>query len=278
MRAPRPRVQGRAALTRLHVMRAFILYTTSAQGVACRWTHYQQSLWARALPKSAAAGHRGAPICSQAARVVVSTPHGGPRPWPRPADEGVARTCGAAAQRLNSGWTASSQGSVGRAATPMGSQAVRCRRGGGGEGSVPVSTPHGSQGTQAYQGADVVSGGLPRTRRVTFRVPGRPGRLAVAGARASNRPTTACKITFHNHSLPATRRGGTRPTGAQYFSARGESVHGFPAHTLLSALPLCEVGAARAARWRILPFHVRIGPQKLSQYEFRLATVDERVE
>ena len=75
----------------------------------------------------------------------------------------------------------------------------------------------------------------------------------------------------------ATRRGGTRPTGAQYFSARGESVHGFPAHTLLSALPLCEVGAARAARWRILLFHVRIGPQKLNQYEFRLAPADERV-
>jgi hypothetical protein len=54
-------------------------------------------------------------------------------------------------------------------------------------------------------------------------------------------------------------------------------VHGFPAHTLLSALPLCEVGAARAARWRILPFHVRIGPQKLNQYEFWLAPADERV-
>ena len=34
--------------------------------------------------------------------VVVSAPHGGPRPWPRPADEGVARTCGAAEQRLDS--------------------------------------------------------------------------------------------------------------------------------------------------------------------------------
>ena len=49
------------------------------------------------------------------------------------------------------------------------------------------------------------------------------------------------------------------------------------AHTLLSALPLCEVGAARAARWRTLLFHVRIGPQKLNQYEFRLAPADERV-
>jgi hypothetical protein len=77
------------------------LCTTSAQGVASRWTHYQQSLYARALPKSAAAGHRGAPICSQAARWWLA-PHGGPRPWPRPADEGVARTCGAAEQRLDS--------------------------------------------------------------------------------------------------------------------------------------------------------------------------------
>ena len=51
-------------------------------------------------------------------------------------------------------------------------------------GSVPASTPHGSQGTQAYEGDDVVSGGLLRTHRATFRVSGRPGRLAVAGARA----------------------------------------------------------------------------------------------
>ena len=77
------------------------LCTTSAQGVASRWTHYQQSLYARALPKSAAAGHRGAPICSQAARWwlahhMVGRGRGrGPRTraWPR--------TCGAAARRLN---------------------------------------------------------------------------------------------------------------------------------------------------------------------------------
>ena len=54
-------------------------------------------------------------------------------------------------------------------------------------GSVSVSTPHGSQGTQAYKGDDVVSGGLPQTRRATFRVSGRPGRLTVAGAPLSNR-------------------------------------------------------------------------------------------
>ena len=59
------------------------------------------------------------------------------------------------------------------------------------EPAKKLSTPHGSQGTQAYKGADVVSGGLPRTRRATFRVLGRPGRLAVAGARARNRPKTA---------------------------------------------------------------------------------------
>ena len=59
------------------------------------------------------------------------------------------------------------------------------------EPAKKLSTPHGSQGTQAYKGADVVSGGLPRTRRATFRVHGRPGRLAVAGARARNRPKTA---------------------------------------------------------------------------------------
>ena len=41
---------------------------------------------------------------------------------------------------------------------------------------------------------------------------------------------------------PATRRGGTRPTGVQYFSDRKKSVHDFPAHTLLSDLPLCAVG------------------------------------
>jgi hypothetical protein len=56
---------------------------------------------------------------------------------------------------------------------------------------VSVSTPHGSQGTQAYKGDDVVSGGLPQTRRATFRVSGRPGRLTVAGAIASNRPKTS---------------------------------------------------------------------------------------
>jgi len=67
------------------------------------------------------------------------------------------------------------------------------------------------------------------------------------------------------------------PRASNTLAPGGKSVHGFPAHTLLSALPLCEVGAARAARWRILLFHVRIGPQKLNQYEFRLAPADERV-
>ena len=79
----------------------------------------------------------------------------------------------------------------------------------------------------------------------------------------------------HNGSRRAAVAPG--PRAPNTLAPWGKSVHGFPAHTLLSALPLCEVGAARAARWRILPFHVRIGPQKLSQYEFRLATVDERV-
>ncbi len=51
--------------------------------------------------------------------------------------------------------------------------------------------PHGSQGTQAYQGDDIMSGGLPRTRRAIFGVSGRPGRLAVAGTPPSNRPKTA---------------------------------------------------------------------------------------
>ena len=135
MRAARPRVQGREGLNRLHVMSVFMsLCTTSAQGVACRWTHYHQSLYARALPKSAAAGDRGAPICSQAARWwlahhMVGRGRGrGPRTraWPAPA------------ARPNSGWTASSQGSLGRAVTPTplgsrsGSQTVRCRRGGEG--------------------------------------------------------------------------------------------------------------------------------------------------
>jgi hypothetical protein len=46
---------------------------------------------------------------------------------------------------------------------------ARMRTGVDGGRSVPVSTPHGSQGTQAYQGDDVVSGGLPRTRRATLR-------------------------------------------------------------------------------------------------------------
>ena len=62
------------------------LCTTSAQGVASRWTHHQQSLFAHALPKSAAAGHRGAPIRSQAGlwlahAVAVARGRGrGPRP------------------------------------------------------------------------------------------------------------------------------------------------------------------------------------------------------
>jgi hypothetical protein len=52
-------------------------------------------------------------------------------------------------------------------------------------------------------------------------------------------------------------------------------VHGFPARTLLPALPLCEVEAARAAGWRILLPHVRFGPQNPNQYEFRLAPADD---
>jgi hypothetical protein len=35
-------------------------------------------------------------------------------------------------------------------------------------GRVSVSTPHGSQGTQAFKADDVASGGLPRTRRAIF--------------------------------------------------------------------------------------------------------------
>jgi hypothetical protein len=38
------------------------------------------------------------------------------------------------------------------------------------------------------------------------------------------------------------------PRASNTLAPGGKSVHGFPAHTLLSALPLCEVGAARAAR------------------------------
>ena len=38
------------------------------------------------------------------------------------------------------------------------------------------------------------------------------------------------------------------PRASNTLAPGGKSVHGFPAHTLLSALPLCEVGAARASR------------------------------
>ena len=53
-------------------------------------------------------------------------------------------------------------------------------------GRVPVSTPHDSQGTQAYQGADVGSGGLPRTRRATFRVSGARGGCRTRAKQAQN--------------------------------------------------------------------------------------------
>ena len=56
----------------------------------------------------------------------------------------------------------------------------------------------------------------------------------------------------------ATRRGGTRPTGVQYFSARGEKCARLSCtHTAVSLAIVRGRGRARGAR--ILPFHVRIG-------------------
>ena len=115
------------------------------------------------------------------------------------------------------------------------------------------------------------------TARLT-RHTGVPGRRRRVGRAAADSPShfsspwapgearsRRCSRVKQAHNGSRRAKGGTRPTGDQYFSDRKKSVHDFPAHTLLSALPLCEVGAARTARWRILPFHVRIGPQKLSQ-------------
>ena len=183
------------------------LCTTSAQGVACRWTHYQQSLYARALPKSAAAGDRGAPICSQAARWwlahhMVGRGRGrGPRTraWPAPA------------ARPNSGWTASSQGSVGGAVIPLGSRAasraVRCIR--GGVCLFRHRTAHKAR---------------RRTRLTTSCRGGCRGLAELGfeflGARGGSQLPAHASET--GPKRPATRRGGTRPTGVQYFSARGE--------------------------------------------------------
>jgi len=131
--------------------------------------------------------------------VVVSAPHGGPRPWPRPADEGVARTCGAAEQRLDSVLAGQPR--------PRG-DTYSAGLGGGGC-LFRHRTAHKAR---------------RRTRLTTSCRGGCRGLAELGfeslGARGGSQLPAHASET--GPKRPATRRGGTRPTGVQYFSARGE--------------------------------------------------------
>jgi hypothetical protein len=49
------------------------------------------------------------------------------------------------------------------------------------------------------------------------------------------------------------------PRASNTLAPGGKSVHGFPAHTLLSALPLCEVGARARPEWSHAQLRTRAG-------------------
>ena len=211
MRAARPRVQGREGLNRLHVMRVFRapVHHLCARGGLPLDTLSTVPLCTRPAQVGGRGGSRRAHLFT-GSTVVVSAPHGGPRPWPRPADEGVARTCGAAEQRLDSVLAGQRRPrgdtySAGLAFRLADSQVST----GGGGCLFRHRTAHKAR---------------RRTRLTTSCRGGCRGLAELGfeslGARGGSQLPAHASET--GPKRPATRRGGTRPTGVQYFSARGE--------------------------------------------------------
>ena len=136
--------------------------------------------------------------------------------------------------------------------------------------------------------SDEKMGGHPRLHLAlqAWRIASRwSGVHVAADARSpSTRPTPQVHVEQGRDAPASTRRTGPArwPTVIMGDSATPDApgprvaatVGTRKAHTLLPALPSCEVGATRMAGWSILLLHVRFGPQKLNQHEIRLASAD----